>query len=600
MAKAVTPVVLGADGKHYVAMSEGGLISGEANNPLESGADGGVMLRVSSMVAPGDKVLSVSDNLLSAVAALRYNAKDSSLDLLGKDGVLVSRVQLPVVPGLPVVVEVLEDIVPPAIDGVSYPRGTYLHLRFVLADGSPSDLYISMSDIMSSVTGSLSIAVNGSFVQLLDASGKVISQAQLPSASDMAAIVVSSGGLIKPGGGLEISDGKIAVSCSGITPCIKGVIGELVSAGAGLSLSNNALSVDFSAIPADKMREIVYAMVQEGGGLAVDDNGQLYVDFDSMDQETFDAMLDPFRKSLHLLKWLKSNKTYYVDAAAGSDPDFNAEDAPQSWGEVESQSFASIGACAAYVASNYNVGPYMAYIKVKGGAYGSFTLPEFSRTTGGITLVSDGHVIVKRTTLGSVINALGPRWIMDGDFEVVMEIDCTTLTAVAGLYNPCVQNSGGIFESRGLDVKIKLLGEDSTSKVRTFFGYYCNGGTLTINPSALRPNKMSSINQSNLHTVVGIGAEAGSISLGNTSDTSIDNVFQASGAYTVFARSSGNNSTIVRATAAENRMTFSGSPTGKRFVCNLGGTISTGGAGPDYFPGSTDGTIESTTYSWYK
>lgn len=40
--------------------------------------------------------------------------------------------------------------------------------------------------------------------------------------------------------------------------------------------------------------------------------------------------------------------------------------------------------------------------------------------------------------------------------------------------------------------------------------------------------------------------------------------------------------------------------TGKRYNAYSSGTIDTGGAGPDFFPGSIAGTAESETYSWYK
>ena len=50
-----------------------------------------------------------------------------------------------------------------------------------------------------------------------------------------------------------------------------------------------------------------------------------------------------------------------------------------------------------------------------------------------------------------------------------------------------------------------------------------------------------------------------------------------------------------------NRTSFS-SPTsiGKRYRCASGGCINTNGMGPEFFPGNADGTVESSTYSWYK
>ena len=40
--------------------------------------------------------------------------------------------------------------------------------------------------------------------------------------------------------------------------------------------------------------------------------------------------------------------------------------------------------------------------------------------------------------------------------------------------------------------------------------------------------------------------------------------------------------------------------TGRRYYAQEGGSISTLGGGPDFFPGTTAGSVDASTYSWYK
>ncbi|OUO51676.1 hypothetical protein B5F76_09330, partial [Desulfovibrio sp. An276] len=57
--------------------------------------------------------------------------------------------------------------------------------------------------------------------------------------------------------------------------------------------------------------DITEACIQDGGGLSVDEDGKLFVDFDSMPTDKFEAML----KSIRVPIWLAANKAFYVNQA---------------------------------------------------------------------------------------------------------------------------------------------------------------------------------------------------------------------------------------------------------------------------------------------
>ena len=155
----------------------------------------------------------------------------------------------------------------------------------------------------------------------------------------------------------------------------------LVKTGGGLAVDTETgkLYVDFSLVPDDQMQAIVLAMVQTGGGLAVDKTGKLYVDFASMPTDKFEAML----KSIRVPIWLTKNKNFYVNGESGSD----TLDAGR--GESTSKPFKTIQACIDYVTSNCNLNRYSIGIRIYPGIYNEqLKLGDFSRTTGYITLIA--------------------------------------------------------------------------------------------------------------------------------------------------------------------------------------------------------------------
>ncbi len=148
----------------------------------------------------------------------------------------------------------------------------------------------------------------------------------------------------------------------------------LVKSGGGLAVDETGkMYVNFDAMPGEQLEAVVLAMVQDGGGIAVDSNGQLYVDFESMPTDKFEAML----KSIRVPIWLTGNKSFYVNGTTGADTLDTGR------GESESKPFKTINAAIQYVANNYNLGPYAAYIEIASGTYDeNIELPKYNATTG--------------------------------------------------------------------------------------------------------------------------------------------------------------------------------------------------------------------------
>ena len=154
--------------------------------------------------------------------------------------------------------------------------------------------------------------------------------------------------------------------------------------GGGLAVDarTGKLYVDFSLVPDDQMQAIVLAMVQQGGGLAVDRGGKLYVDFTSMPTEKFEAML----KSIKVPMWLSRALHMYV-ATSGSDT------MNEGRGLTIDKPFRTIQAAVNYVSTTYNLYNYNCYINSMDGDYRegkTIELPSYTTSSGIIVIQGYG------------------------------------------------------------------------------------------------------------------------------------------------------------------------------------------------------------------
>ena len=361
-------------------------------------------------------------------------------------------------------------------------------------------------------------------------------------------------------------------------------------AGSGLKKISDKLNVDFSEMPAAQLRQMVLAMILANGGLAVDNNGKLYVDFSQMGTDRFDAMIEEFRKSLRLPKWLTGNLIVYVNANHAAAADTLGEGR----GLSADMPFKTIQAAVNYLCENFNIGAYTATINVAAGEYAPVTLGDFSRTTGKIVLKGASGAIISRNTVGFVVNVAAGYWQIE-NFKVIFDVEFGASTPAAVFMGAFNVADGSTLISKGIDLNVKASGTNSVSRI--LYGYSVNG-SLSIEPSEAQTKIVFDTDSVAYLTKYGMNS-GGSILLNSVADSSLNGNIVCSGDYTVFAVANSKGG-ITRSAVYATKITFSGNCTGKRYDCNRGGTMSMVGAGAEYFPGNAAGTVDDSTYSWYK
>lgn len=350
---------------------------------------------------------------------------------------------------------------------------------------------------------------------------------------------------------------------------------DLVKTGGGLAVDTKTgkLYVDFSLVPDDQMQAIVLAMVQEGGGLAVDGKGQLYVDFASMPTDKFETML----KSIRVPVWLTGNKEFYVDQATGSD---TLDDGR---GESKEKPFKTIQACVNYVCENYNMSSFRARINISDGTYPELLrLPNYSSGTGYVEIrgnndnkeavVISGVFIqfaslftltsltARATSAFTAYSAIVQATAGTLNFQNV-EIDCTGVPENSATFSALwIRNSGvsyilganSMTPPTGLTIKINGSGKVSSAVAAS------SGGTITFNADLFlegdSPQSFTPISLQSLSTCS-------------------------------FVDSSSN----YPGRAPE--VTATGTISGPRYRVSGNSVLDTRGGGPDFLPGTQEGVV---------
>ena len=361
----------------------------------------------------------------------------------------------------------------------------------------------------------------------------------------------------------------------------------LTRSGGGLAVDarTGKLYVDFSLVPDDQMQAIVLAMVQQGGGLAVDRAGKLYVDFGSMPTEKFEAML----KSIRVPVWLTANKNFYVNGAIGSD----TVDAGR--GETAGKPFKTLQACLNYVCDNFNISRYVCTINVARGTYSYFGIADFARTTGYITITGESAAttIVEATNRSAGSFSAGSWKLKKIKFrEVVSDIP----VGGAWVEGNALSVMGTAQMSLHEDFEAEIIASPSVSVVST--GAFraislADSSLVTIYKAKITAtdNTPGQVVKGRMAGLVSYGSSVCNLRGVNTGDVclEINGDFKASvtanGGYI-------NRNAVVMPVVT-------GTSQGKRYTALNGGRIVTMG-GPDYFPGATAGTVETSTFSWYK
>lgn len=126
-------------------------------------------------------------------------------------------------------------------------------------------------------------------------------------------------------------------------------------------------------------------------GITINEAGEIAVDFSQMPTDKFEDLV----KSIRVPIWLKSGKNFYVNVSTGSDTEDEGR------GESASKPFKTIQKCINYIADNYNLSSYIAYVNIADGTYEEdVSLPLYNSTTGSIQISGNSEnknaVIVRR------------------------------------------------------------------------------------------------------------------------------------------------------------------------------------------------------------
>lgn len=126
-------------------------------------------------------------------------------------------------------------------------------------------------------------------------------------------------------------------------------------------------------------------------GITINGAGEIAVDFSQMPTDKFEDLV----KSIRVPIWLKSGKNFYVNGSTGSDTEDEGR------GESASKPFKTIQKCINYIADNYNLSSYIAYVNIADGTYEEdVSLPLYNSTTGSIQISGNSEnknaVIVRR------------------------------------------------------------------------------------------------------------------------------------------------------------------------------------------------------------
>ena len=331
--------------------------------------------------------------------------------------------------------------------------------------------------------------------------------------------------------------------------------------------------------------DITEACIQEGGGLSVDEDGKLFVDFDSMPTDKFEAML----KSIRVPIWLEANKAFYVNQATGSDTLDTGR------GESEDKPFKTIQTCINYITDNYNMSRYVATIYCKDVVTTSqVTLPNFSRTTGRIDITKSSDCIsdygleinYAPTESSSALSCVG------GDYRLNhIKIDVTDENYVSGSSHWGAVEIDSYLASVNFYNNIHITAH--RTKSTTFAGAWALyvasgrayiGSGCTIIGDALENLSLYGIyvggemrydDPSNVNLVI-------SGSFGSGGIINVVGNFSINGVYMRDIDASG----VIQTTY-------------KYRIIN-GGGCNVRGKGPDFFGSLGTEYVESDTYSWYK
>lgn len=346
---------------------------------------------------------------------------------------------------------------------------------------------------------------------------------------------------------------------------------------------------------------IINAIIAGDGsdGLATDANGNMVVDFDQMPTDKFEALL----KSLKMQIPLSHDTPFYVDQnhanASDNTNDIIVSGVAHKRGLERNYPFETIRACVEYVTQNYAVGKYHAIIYVASGTYQeSITLPTFTRTTGyNILCAEDNDNPPTITNVGVASNPIkitGGTWYLRR-----LAVSCTFSDPADGVphYPGAIQADGGstVVVLYGCALSATYTGAASANTYDIRFVFADDDSSINLATMAGYKNSLSCTKGNATHAYMIQALRGGKIvvSASTDEDDGIRFDIPCSGEVTVFAKA--DETGRITRVGAGTLPQFSGTVIGQRYSARGNSAIIN-----DYgFPGTTAGTVESLTYSWY-
>lgn len=329
------------------------------------------------------------------------------------------------------------------------------------------------------------------------------------------------------------------------------------------------------------------------GGLVTDSDGNLSVDFSQMPTDKFEELL----KSLKMLIPLSAALNLYVDTNNSS-----AGDTIIDGRGTEALPFKTIQAAVNYVTQTYSLGPYNVTIRIKTGTYDEYIrLPKYTATSGTIVLTANDlsappTITYTQNKATGVIVISGSKWTLIG-----LNINKTWESPGDSVYYypSCITFNGA-------DVSVTISGchfdcEYSGAAHQTVFrgqvlGLY-NGAQVTFYPVEGLQTSFTVDKGNGTIDVLYLGSQA-QIQLPGYSftDDGVSGNIPVTGSASIFL-SADNKSSFAVLTGSAHNQVFDNNLTAVKYVLQNGSTCvaPTGG-----LPGSSSGSADSTTYSWYK
>lgn len=325
-------------------------------------------------------------------------------------------------------------------------------------------------------------------------------------------------------------------------------------------------------------------------GITINGSGEIAVDFSQMPTDKFEDLL----KSIRVPIWLTANKQFYVDKTTGSDT------LDEGRGESSSKPFKTISACVKYITDNYNMSIYRAYVNVTPNTYTEqLNFGSYSVTTGLVYLRSTDSsqkVIVENPTGVATTANISKANYNFQYFDFVVNVTTQNVLRSNSVVSCAYISSYSSVLFLDCDFHLNVSNSD---KPAAFLGRMIRVGAYGIaevqNTTNIKATNTSGFSMNAVFTSSG-----GKFNfLGNTDQTYcyISGDFSTVVVCTNGAIQANNNGPI-----SDVIVTTPGGETctGKRYSAESGGSINTLGGGSEFFPGSTAGTVEASTYSWYK